>query len=635
MTSLAFVVDDHPVFAELDEVDGQRIAVRCPYRYKDLIRTVPGASWSAKDSTWKVPLGWAGCLALRGVFGADLGIGERLTKWAQDEYAARVGPAVNLRTAVHLDSLPPAVTELPAARLVKEWREKGMSPSRKLYPYQETGAVFMSVAERGLLIDEMGVGKTATAIATLRVLYQTGRNPFPCLVVCPNSVKINWRREVEAAWPGLTVQVVKGSAAARRKQLETPAHVYVMNWEALRGHSRLAPYGSIALKRCVECGGEDERIKHMQCQVHPRELNQMTFHSVIGDEIHRMKDPRSQQTRAFWSASGAAQYRIGLTGTPLASAPDDLWTILHWLSPAEYPSRSKYVDRFCELSYNAFGPMTVIGLKMHTEKEFFGSVDARMRRMPKALVLPFLPPVVRVRKDVEMTPKQQKAYIQMRDLMIAELEDGATLATTSPLTKSTRLLQFSSSYAELETDEKTGEVETKLIEPSNKIDAFIDDMADFGDASVVVFAVSRKLIELLSAKLEKLKVPHGLITGAQDEDARQRHLDDFQAGKTKFILCTIAAGGVGLTLTRASVAVFLQRSWSLIDSAQAEARVHRIGSEVHESITIIDYVTPNTIEEQQITAVHAKSERLEQIARDRVALLNALRNESPAEGEEK
>ena len=596
-----------PVYAEIDPETGDRILIASEFKHKELVKQLPGATYLHKSNVWKLPLGWAGCLALRGVFGSELEIGPNLAAWASKEKMERVDPCLALRDALEAEG------------------------SDKLYPYQRAGVQFLATARRALLADEMGTGKTRQAYMALMQLYMQGENPFPALVIAPNSTKISWKREGEAVWPGLVVQPIKGSAAQRRKQFETPAHVYVMNWESVRGHSRLAPYGSIGLKKCVECGGVDERVTPTQCEVHERELNQLEFNTVICDEVHRMKDPKAKQTRAVWAATGDAKFRFALSGTPIANAPDDLWTVLHWLSPEEWPSRTKYIDRYCDVSYNGWGAVTVVGVKHNMEAEFFGALDPRMRRMPKELVLDFLPPVQYERRDVEMTPKQERAYNQMRDQMVAELDDDTQVVVTSPLVRVTRLLQFASAYATLESkfNETSQKEETfvRLAKPSCKIDAFMSDIDDFGDQSVVVFAQSRQLIEMLSEELSKKNIPHGLITGAQDADERQQHMDDFQAGKTKFILCTIQAGGTGITLTKGSIAVFLQRSWSMIDNNQAEARVHRIGSEQHDKITIIDYVTAGTIEEVVIDAVETKTERLEKILRDRELLARTIKPE--------
>jgi SNF2 family DNA or RNA helicase len=278
---------------------------------------------------------------------------------------------------------------------------------------------------------------------------------------------------------------------------------------------------------------------------------------------------------------------------------------------------------------NAFGGMMVLGIKPHMEPEFYAALNPRMRRMLKAKVLPWLPEMMFERRDVEMSTKQKKAYDQMRDMMIAELEGGEALTAPSVLTQTIRLLQFASSYAEIAANEETGEIKAVLADPSCKVDALMDDIksGDFGNDSVAVCAVSRQLIYLLSAALTKEKIEHGLITGAQSEDERQQAVDDFQAGKIKWILFTAQAGGVGITLTAARRLIMLQRPWSLVDHRQALDRVHRIGSEIHDSIIVTDYVTEGTIEERVIQVLETKADNFEQIVRDKDKLLTLLKDD--------
>jgi SNF2 family DNA or RNA helicase len=216
--------------------------------------------------------------------------------------------------------------------------------------------------------------------------------------------------------------------------------------------------------------------------------------------------------------------------------------------------------------------------------------------------------------------------------MIAELESGEVISAPSILTQTLRLLQFASSYAELVVDESTGEPKAILSDPSCKVDALMDDIksGDFGDDSVAVCAVSRQLIEILSAEMTKADIPHGLITGAISEDGRQKAIDDFQSGRIKWILFTAQAGGVGVTLTAARRLIMLQRPWSLVDYKQALDRVHRIGSEIHDSIIITDYVTENTVEERVIEVLDTKADNFEQIVRDKDKLLSILKEEKAA-----
>lgn len=595
------------VIASLDP-DGKHIRLGVEYRYKELCKSIPGSSWSASDQIWRLPLSWSTCLALRSTFRDDLIIEQSLTDWAMDQLENRITPANDLRDL-----------------------EEFIDPRNEdLFPHQRAGVKFLSTARRALLADEPGLGKTAQAIRAIKELKEVGNEDvFPVLVVCPNTLKKNWAREIERWWPGVKTQVIRGTSTKRRKQFEEEADVYIINWESLRAHSRLAPYGSVALARCTECGGHDSKISLNRCEVHKRELNQIDFKVVIADEIHRSKDPKSKQTRALWAATGDADIRFALTGTPIANNVVDLWSILHWLSPLDWPSKTKWIDRMVDTMLNAFGGLMVLGVKPHMEEEFQKTISHHMRRMLKARVLPWLPPVINDRRDIEMSTKQKKAYDQMRDTMIAELESGEALSAPSILTQTIRLLQFASSYAQIVVDETSGEPRAVLSEPSCKVDSLMDDIknGDFGDDSVAVCAVSRQLIELLSAELTKNKIPHGLITGAQNEDDRQKSIDDFQSGNTKWILFTAQAGGVGVTLTAARRLVMLQRPWSLVDHKQALDRVHRIGSEIHESVIITDYVTEGTIEERVLQVLETKSDNFEQIVHDKEKLLDLLKEE--------
>jgi SWI/SNF-related matrix-associated actin-dependent regulator 1 of chromatin subfamily A len=597
------------------ELEGEHIIINAEWRLKEVCRALPGSKWDSDKNVWRIPVSWTGCLSLRSTFGQQLEIGPKLAEWAKNEKSTRIDPSNFLREVETMDD-----------------------GDADLFPHQRAGVEFLSTARRALLADEPGLGKTAQAIRALKRLQDRGEQVFPALIICPNTLKTNWEREFDRWWPGIDVQVIKGSATQRRKAFDHEAQVYVINWESLRTHSKLLSYGSIALARCTECGGHDSKITASRCEVHQRELNTIDFKSVVADEIHRSKDPKSKQTRAFWAASGNADIRFALTGTPIANTVVDLWPILHWLDAKEWPSKTKWLDRYVNTMMNAFGGLMILGLKPAMESEFFAGIHPRMRRMLKQKVLPWLPEVINDRRDVEMGAKQAKAYKQMLENMIAELnttpeerfheafEQGETdiVVAPNPLTQTMRLLQFASSYGTMELVD--GQEKMILSDPSCKVDALMDDIesGDFGDDSVAVCAVSRQLIELLSARLTKEKIAHGLITGAQSGDERQRAIDDFQAGRTKWILFTAQAGGVGVTLTTARRLVMLQRPWSLVDYKQALDRVHRIGSEIHDSILITDYVTEGTIEERVIEALDGKSENFQQVVRDKEQLLKLL-----------
>lgn len=596
------------VEAEIDSVDPKKIALVSGYTQKDLIKSIPGSGWDSKRGIWRVPLSWSSCLMLRSLFGSGLGVGPDLNAWAAREIETRIQPAMAARDLLDAPGDP------------------------DLYPHQRADVAFMLAAKRAIIGNEPGTGKTASAIRAARALHNRGENPFPILIVSPNTVKRPWRREFKRWWPGLTVTIVNGTALQRRKKLATPSHVFVINWESLRAHSRLAPFGSIGLARCRECGGEDETVSAARCEVHERELNRIPFKYVVADEAHRAKDAESKQTRALWAATGDAEYRFALTGTPIANDATELWPLLHWCDPVEWPTKTKWLEYYVDIMFNAFGGRVVSGIKPQHEEEFFKTFHPRFRRVVKSLVLKDLPPIVPERRDVEMTTKQAKAYTQMQEELLADVI-GGKLTAPNILIRTLRLLQLASAYGEVDLvpdpDAPGGMREVfTLTDPSSKVDAFMEDLPDYAGQSIVVFAVSKQLINLLSARLTKAKIKHGLITGDQNELERDNAITAFQAGHTKLILCTIQAGGVGITLSRGSVMAFLQRSWSQVDQIQAENRCQRPGAEeFSDSILKVDYVTPGTVEEAVIRALKEKGRSLQEIVHDEDAVRRMLLGE--------
>lgn len=565
--------------ADLTE-DG-RISIWAEWADKDRIKTLPGAKWNPEASVWQVPLSWASCKALRGVFGVNLTVGSALTKWAVQERADRIDPAVALRLLTEADG------------------------DQDLRPFQRAGVQFLLTAKSALLGDEMGTGKT---VQLIRTLQHRGDDAYPVCVICPNTVKSAWRNEWARWNPQVTVIVINGSLPQKRKQFSEAADAIargeqvavVINIEAVMSHSRIAPYGSYALSD-----------KEKQ----PKELNSLPFKTVIVDEAHRMKEAKGKQTRSIWAVQHGptVKYRYSATGTPIANHMGELWSILHGIAPEEFPSKTKYVDRYCIQGWNGFGGLDIIGVRPDTKDEFFSIFDPRFRRMAKNMVLPQLPPKQRLIYEVEMGKEQTKAYKDMSQSMFTKLDDGTLVMATNNLTRNTRLLQFASSYA---TIDENGDV--KLDEPSAKLDAMCELLTnELSEDTVAISAESRQLIMLAAARLDKLRIPYRMIVGGMTQQAREEAIADFQSGVARVMLFTLKAGGVGITLTKANVGICLQRSWSMIDNKQGEDRYHRIGSEIHDKIMIIDFVTRGTIEEVQIPRLHEKFAKMQEITRDR------------------
>lgn len=585
--------------AKIDVQDAS-ITINADWRERDLVRQLPGARYDRAADLWRMPLAWASCVVLRGVFGDGLEISDELAQWSWDTWTRQIAPALDLRQAAD------------APDVVQHLFNSGFTLlAESLYPFQRAATQFMISRERVLNASQPGLGKTVETIATLAL-----SGALPALVVCTNSMKRTWELEFKRWAPALSVAVVGGSAAQRRKAILGGADVVVINWEALRSHSRLAGYGSVRLERCEECGGPAPlpEAKRQRCDVHSRELNEVAWRTVVADEAHRGKSAIAQQTRALWAAAATARYRIALTGTPIANRVDDLWAIMHFVAPEEWPSKTKFIDRYGLVSWNAFGGMEIVGLRPEHRDEFFKILDPRMRRDLTATCLPQLPPLTRTRRYVEMSAKQAKAYKQMRKEMLAELDNDYVAFVTNPLARMTRLEQFAAAYAEVQPDGSL-----RLADPSSKVDALVDVLDELGDTPCVVFAESRQLVQLCEKRLEKLKISYVAFHGQVSTAERDRNLAAFQRGDARVFLATIAAGGESITLTTAPVAIFLQRPRSNVLNLQAEGRVYR-ASQTSDRVEIIDIVTTGTVEEGRFALLRGKDERLEEVVRDRLQL---------------
>lgn len=573
---------------------GSRIELNATSRYRDLVRAIPGSRFESPPPTWFLPLTWAACKQARGTFGLELEIGPELRKWAEEEMDRRVDPSMRLRdeccaTADMLIVKPPNGLQL---------RE-----------FQVADVLWLDATGSGILMNVVGSGKTISALTWMRqrVLERV-------LVICPAAMKPVWQAEARLWYPEIDPIVVAGSAAVRRGQLEEVADyggMGIMNFESLRTHSRLAPYGQVRLT---------------EAEKQPKELNFIPWDLVVVDEAHRLADPKAKQTRAAWAIGQGAKQRLAMTATPVTKGLDTLWSVLHFVDPEEWPSRTKYIDRYCDTTLNFWGGITVGALRPEREREFMDIFEPRSRRLPREIVLPQLPPLVRIKRDVVMSDKQSVAYRQMAERMLAGVQDDEIVVTTSTVGQLTRLGQFASSYARLEAKED-GTESVELALPSSKIDALLDDLHDWLPAGegVIVFATSRRLIELLSVVLTTKKIDHTKIVGGQKEMERFEQIQSFQRGDVDVILVVIAAGGVGITLSRGRIMAFLQRSYSRVDDLQAEGRAYRMGSEVHESVLRVDYIAPNTVEVGMLDILAMKDQTLQSVVRDKETLARLLR----------
>lgn len=548
----------------------QKLVLTSSARYKDLINKVPGLRYSGEMDCWHAPAAWSVALACRGVLGDAMTTTSELVIWAEEqkEYF----------------------------RNMERIREHEAILHGELYPFQRIGTGFLIFGKQVLMADEMGTGKTVMAAVALERLNLGGESPLPALVVCTNSMKGQWVAEL-AKWAGIEAVATGSTKKTRCEAIQAvasgAAEVLVINWEALRLHTRLAPYGSVTFKE-----GEGE----------PKELNAIPFKTVIADECHKAKEPTNKGTRALWAVGADATYRWALTGTPIAGKAEDLWSVMHFVDPANWPVKTKWIDRYALAGTGYNGSLQTYGFNPYTENEMRAFLQPHYIRRTKAEVLPELPRKTYRTVWVEMGAKQAKAYKTMKKEMMARLDSGLLIAGNS-VVQDARLGQIACG-----TPVMLGDRVIALDMPSCKIYALLD-ILDESEEQFVVGAESRLAIELASRQLEKAKESHVLITGLVSPEERTANVAAFQSGDARVCLVTLGAGAEGITLTAASKLVFLQRSFSMTANLQFTDRIDRIG-QTADSLEVIDILAEGTTDIARWEISQEKEEIAQQIYAD-------------------
>lgn len=319
------------------------------------------------------------------------------------------------------------------------------------------------------------------------------------------------------------------------------------------------------------------------------------FH-IIADECHAIQNRKSLQTKALKRLR--TWYKTGLSGTPAYDKPDDLWSILNWLYPDYWRSYWSYYNRHITwVDYDGY--RTIVGVQ--NQKELQQQMSGFYIRRRKEDVLPNLPEKYNSKLYVDLTAKQARAYESMRKDMLAWVGEHETEPIAAPIViaQLIRLQQFSGSHGYIDPDTD----KMLMAEPSSKLDEVMRIIQETNE-QIVIFSQFSQMIKLLGKRLEKSDISHGLFIGDTPTKQRAEIINRFQDGHLRVFAGTIAAGGVGITLTAASTVVFIDRSWSAATNLQAEDRLHRIGQK--NAVHVIDIIANGTIDSKRHEEINLK-----------------------------
>ncbi len=417
-----------------------------------------------------------------------------------------------------------------------------------------------------LIGDEMGTGKSVEACGIINCI-QAYDIPKPMiLIVCPASLKLNWRSELNK-W-----LVKKNDIGVVNADSPWPrANIFICNYDILvqpcpicRGHTKEEK------KLCSTCSGTGSYAKFPQ-------LYDMEWDLIVADESQRLKGNRGKQASAFFKMK--TKWKLPMTGTPLLSRPIEIWSTLNWLDKNTWGNRFMFGKRYCNLQQTRFG-MDFNGASNLPELQNRMRGGGYLLRRLRVDVLPELP--LKFRQVIELPSEgleqvidaEWKAYHKYESFL-ESLKVAYQLAKASESES-----EYHGAVEALRNGQNAAFTEMALIRKEvaiKKLPYVIQHLKDVVEEShkVICFCWHREIV----ARTADTFNPHAvIITGETQVDHRHGIVQSFQTDKNiHLFIGNMKAAGVGITLTASCHVVFAELDWVPANITQAEDRALRIG----------------------------------------------------------
>ncbi|XP_056259437.1 chromodomain-helicase-DNA-binding protein 6 isoform X2 [Seriola aureovittata] len=442
-----------------------------------------------------------------------------------------------------------------------------------------------------ILADEMGLGKTIQSITFLYEIFNMGiRGPF--LIIAPLSTITNWEREFRT-WTHMNVIVYHGSQISRQMILQ-----YEMFHRDPQGNTLpgvLKFHGLITTFEMIMADCPELKKLHWRC--------------VVIDEAHRLKNRNCKLLEGLKLMN--LEHKVLLTGTPLQNSVEELFSLLNFLEPLQFPSESSFLEEFGDLKTD------------EQVKKLQAILKPMMLRRLKDDVEKNLAPKEETIIEVELTNIQKKYYRAILEKNFSFLSKGANQHNMPNLINTMMELRKCCNHPYLITG-----AEEKILESFKKCHS--PDAPDFqlqamiqaagklvlidkllpkllaGGHKVLVFSQMVRCLDILEDYLIQRRYTYERIDGRVRGNLRQAAIDRFckpDSDRFVFLLCT-RAGGLGINLTAADTCIIFDSDWNPQNDLQAQARCHRIGQS--KAVKVYRLITRNSYEREMFDKASLK-----------------------------
>lgn len=431
----------------------------------------------------------------------------------------------------------------------------------RLYPYQIEGIRFAFKAGRALIADEMGLGKTVQALGMAELLLKKNM-AGSVLVVCPTSLKYQWKKEIER-FCGRGVTVIEGVSSHRRALYDSPEPYKIVSYHTLANDIKA--------------------------------LSSLHVDMLIMDEVQRLKNWNTQISKAARRVE--SDYAAVLSGTPLENKLDELYSVMQFVDQFALGPLHEFID-----SKSIIGPSgKVTGYKnLNIVAKQLKNCMIRRRKSDVEFQLPertdkvlFVPMTKEQRAihDEEQTIVARLVYKWRQMNFLSEKDRKRLLLLLSRMRMvcdSTFVLDQKSRY-----DTKVGETLQLIL-----------TLIENGDGKAVVFSQWERMTRLVAEELTRAGIEFVWLHGSVPSARRGTLVDEFMTNPDVRVFLSTDAGATGLNLQNASTIINMDLPWNPAILEQRVGRIYRIGQQ--HKVQVINLVSAGTIEERMLATLNFK-----------------------------
>ena len=433
--------------------------------------------------------------------------------------------------------------------------------SVELRNYQITGFKWLKILDNynfgGILADDMGLGKTIQLLAVIQKYLEQEKKAKPSIVVCPSSLSLNWKSEINKFTPNIKTLVIQGSTEERKKQIQDieKYNLIITSYDLL--------------KRDIQ------EYKNLNYK----------FKYIIADEAQYIKNSNTQNSRAIKEIT--ADTRYALTGTPIENSLSELWSIFDFIMPGYLYTYKKFKEQYEMPIIKENDQWALEKLKM--------LIEPFIMRRTKKEVLTELPDKTISILNNEMQGEQLKIYMSYMANVKKEVRqeiqaNGFEKSQIKILALLMRLRQICC-HPSLFISNYKGE--------SSKLKQCIQLLKDaiLSGHKILLFSGYSSMLEIIEKELKKENIKHFKLTGSTKVGDRIKLVEEFNNNDDiKVFLISLKAGGTGLNLIGADMVIHYDPWWNLSAENQATDRTYRIGQK--RNVQVYKLITKDSIEER-------------------------------------